>query len=157
MKSLLSVVRVGLLALPAVVISSAACAVRTAEAVRIQNAWVSATVPGQRVAGAYMEITSPAAAALTGVQTPVARAAEMHTMKVEDGVMKMRAVKNIDLPARRVVKLAPGGQHVMLLDVDRALKPGERVPLTLIIRSADGVRSTVKIQAEVRSAADHGH
>ncbi|MBI3067553.1 MAG: copper chaperone PCu(A)C [Betaproteobacteria bacterium] len=69
----------------------------------------------------------------------------------------MRAMKNIDLPARRVVKLAPGGQHVMLLDVNRALKPGERVPLTLTIRSADGARSTVKIQAEVRSAADHGH
>ena len=70
-------------------------------------------------------------------------------MSMAGGVMRMRPVAKIELPAHNPVQLAPGGVHVMLIGVKRALKEGERVPLTLTIRPADGAPFTVKVEAEV--------
>lgn len=133
-----------------------------AEAVTAGNVWVRATAPGQNAAGAYMELTSAAGAALVGAETPVAAKAELHTMSMDGGVMRMRAVEKIDLPARKAVKLAPGGFHVMLIDIKQPLKAGDKVPLTLTIRGAGAVLSTIKVEAEVRNvdaaaAHNHGH
>ena len=80
-----------------------------AESVTIAHAWVRATVPGQNVAGAYLDITSLAPAALIAVASPVAGKAELHTMTMDGGVMKMRAVGEVELPARQTVSLKPGG------------------------------------------------
>lgn len=133
-----------------------------AEAVNVGNAWARATAPGQKAAGAYMEIISAADAALVGVETPVAARAELHSMSMDGGVMRMRALEKIDLPARKAVKLAPGGFHVMLLDIKQPLKAGDKVPLTLTVRGAGAALSTIKVEAEVRAvgaAAAHspGH
>lgn len=127
-----------------------------AETVRIEGAWARATAPGQNAAGAYMELVSPADAALVGAETPVAARAELHLMSMDGGVMRMRAVEKIDLPARKPVKLAPGGYHVMLLDIKQPLKAGDKVPLTLTIRGAGAALSTIRIEAEVRAVAMHG-
>ena len=128
-----------------------------ADAVSVGKSWVRATVPGQSVAGAYMDITAKADAALVGVASPVAARAELHSMTMDGGVMKMRPLDKLDLPAGKTVNLRPGGYHVMLIDIRRGLKAGERVPLTLTVEDSRGAKSTLKVDAEVRPAAGAGH
>jgi len=124
-----------------------------ANAVDVTNAWVRATVPGQSVAGVYMDITASAPRALVAVSSPVAGRAELHTMTMDGGVMKMRALERIDLPARVTVKLAPGGHHIMLVGIKRKLNAGERVPITITVRDLRGARSMVAVDAEVRAGS----
>jgi copper(I)-binding protein len=124
-----------------------------ADTVSASNAWVRATAPGQKTAAAYLELTSKSDAALVAVESPSAARAELHSMGVDGGVMKMRPVRRIELPARKTVKLAPGGLHVMLIGVKQPLKAGDKVPLMLSVESAGGVTSTITTEAEVRAAA----
>ena len=128
-----------------------------ADAVSVGKPWVRATVPGQSVAGAYLDITAKADAVLVGVASPVAARAELHTMTMDGGVMKMRPLDKLDLPAGKTVNLKPGGHHVMLIDIRRELKAGERVPLTLTVQDPRGARSTLQVDAEVRAAPGGGH
>ncbi len=128
-----------------------------ADAVSVSKPWVRATVAGQSVAGAYMDITAKANAALLGVASPVAAKAELHTMTMDGGMMKMRPLAKLDLPAGKTVNLKPGGNHVMLIDITRELKAGERVPLTLTVQDATGARSTLRVDAEVRAGAEGQH
>lgn len=138
----------------------AAAAAAAADPVTVSDPWVRATAPGQKVAGAYMELTSPAGGALVAAASPVAGVVELHTMKVEDGVMKMRAVPRIELPAGQAVKLAPGGYHIMLMDLKRELKPGDGVPIVLTVEGRDQTRTNVEVRAQVRevgAGAEHPH
>ena len=132
--------------------------------VTVKESWVRGTTPAQKATGAFMEITSSEAAALLSASSPVAGVVEIHTMKMEDGVMKMRALPKLDLPAGKAVKLAPGGNHVMLMDLKQQMKKGDVVPITLKIEGADKKVQTLEIKAEVRDLAtpatqdkSHGH
>jgi hypothetical protein len=136
----------------------AAAAAQAAEPVTVTDPWVRATAPGQKVAGAYMELTSPGGGALVAAASPVAGVVELHTMKMEDGVMKMRAVARIELPAGQPVTLAPGGYHVMLMNLKQELRPGDTVPITLTVEGRDQAKSSVVVKAQVREAqAGAGH
>jgi len=104
--------------------------------VSVSQAWTRATVPGQKVAGVYLDIRSDEAARLTGVRS--------------SGVMRMRHLSRLDLPAGQTLHLAPGGNHIMLLDIKRPLRAGERVALTLIVER-NGKKISVQTQAEVRT------
>lgn len=115
----------------------------------VKNAWARATAPGQNTAGVYLDIASNADAALVGAISPVATSAEMHAMRMEGGVMKMRAVQKIELPAGKAVKLAPAGLHIMLVGIKQPLRANERIPLELTIEAAGRVTS-IKVEAEVR-------
>jgi copper(I)-binding protein len=122
-----------------------------AESVSTTNAWVRATVPGQSVAGAYLDITASVPTSLIAVESSVAAKGELHTMSVDGGVMRMRAVGKIELPANQAVNLKPGGYHIMLTDIKRELKAGERVPLKLTLQDSHGVTSILEVDAEVRA------
>jgi copper(I)-binding protein len=127
-----------------------------AEPVIVRDAWVRATVPGQTVAGAYMDLTSAQPAALVAAETSAAARAELHTMAMEGGVMKMRPIEKIELPARQTVSLKPGGLHVMLVGVKREIRAGERIPLKLTVQDAKGARSTLQVEAIVKDTAGTG-
>lgn len=116
---------------------------------RVEGAWVRSSVPGQQGTGAFMKLTAPQAMQLVGVATPVAGVAEVHEMKMEGEVMKMRAVGKLDLPAGRTVELKPGGYHLMLLDLKQPLAQGSSVPLTLLLRDAKGVDSKLELNVPV--------
>ncbi|MHB1331791.1 MAG: copper chaperone PCu(A)C [Sulfuriferula sp.] len=118
--------------------------------VKVDNAWIRATAPGQQVAGAYMQITSPVNATLMKVQSPAAGRMEIHLMRMNHGVMEMREVGTLALPKGETVKLAPGGFHLMLFDLKQPFKEGETVPIKLIIQMADKKRETVNVVAQVR-------
>jgi copper(I)-binding protein len=130
-----------------------ALAGHAATPLQIKNAWVRATAPGQDVAAAYMDITATTALALTGVASPVAAKVEVHSMAIEDGIMKMRALDRLELPAGQKVDLKPGGKHLMLTGLKRPLEATTRVPIRLTFADTRGRKTTVKVDAEVRSAA----
>ena len=125
-------------------------------AVTAEEAWVRTTVPGQSVAAGYLKLRSTDAAALVGIRTPVTPEAAVHEMSMQGGIMKMRPIKRLTLPAGRLVELKPGGYHVMLTNLTKPLKEGEKVPLTLTIERQDKGREEIEITAEVRSAAPGG-
>lgn len=148
-----------LIALIAVGCASAGMA--RAQPVTVKDAWVRAPAPGQRVAGAYMELVSRTPMALTAVASSAAARVELHSTSMEGGVMKMRPVARIELPAGKAVRLAPGGLHIMLVDIRQPLKPGNRVPLVLTVQSADSAsRDAFTVHAVVRATgpdASHRH
>jgi len=119
--------------------------------VQINDAWARATVPGQKVAGVYLQIRSARDARLVSVQSEAAASAEIHSMSNERGVMRMRKLEALTLPAGETVALKPGGNHIMLLDIKQQLKSGEKVPITLIVQQR-GKKKQVKVslEAEVR-------
>ena len=127
--------------------------------VSVSDAWVRGTVPGQKVTGAFMQITSAADTSLVAVTSPVAKVVEIHSMSHEGGVMKMRRIEAIPVPAGKPVELGPGGYHVMLMDVSQPLKEGEQVPLTLTFADKAGNRTTQSVSATVRGlgAPSHKH
>lgn len=129
--------------------------------VTVKGSWVRGTTPAQKATGAFMEITSSEDAAVVSASSPVAGVVEIHSMKMENGVMKMRAMPKLPLPAGEAVKLAPGGNHVMMMDLKRQMKPGESVPITLKVEGKDKSVKTIEVKAEVRELAapasmDHG-
>jgi copper(I)-binding protein len=132
-----------------------------AQSVKVENAWARASVPGQKATGAFMTLTAPAGARLVGVSSPVANVAEVHEMTMQGDVMKMRAIGSLDLPAGKPVELKPGGYHVMLIDLKAPLAEGSTVPLTLVLRDAQGAEARQELQVPVRAVtgapADHMH
>lgn len=68
---------------------------------------------------------------LVGARTEVAGTVELHLSAIEDGVMRMRQVDAIEVPARGEARLEPGGYHLMLIGLTHALKEGDRFDLTL--------------------------
>lgn len=118
--------------------------------VTASNAWARATAPGQQVAGAYLEISSSENAALVSAKSPAAKNVEIHVMRMEAGMMSMRQIDRLELPAGKVVTLAPGGYHLMLTGLKQPLKQGDIVPLRLTIQGKNKARSVVKINAAVR-------
>jgi periplasmic copper chaperone A len=129
-------------------------AAAAAQPVTVNDAWVRAPAPGQTVAAAYMELTSRVDLLLVAVASPAAAAVELHSTAMEGGVMKMRPVGRIELPAGKAVKLAPGGLHAMLVDLKQPLKTGDKVPLTLTVqRPAAASRSVFTVQAVVRDGS----
>ena len=125
--------------------------------VRVSDPWVRATVPQQKVSGAFMQLSSSKDMRLVEVRTPVAGTVEIHEMAMDKGVIRMRPVPGVDLPAGRTVGLKPGGYHMMLMDLKRQLKAGESVPLTLVLEAKDRKRQTVEVKAAVRPLNTAAH
>ncbi len=118
--------------------------------VEVRAAWVRGTVDGQTTAGAYMQLTSDRRASLLGAESPAARSAEIHEMKMDGNVMRMRAVPRLELPPGKTVELKPGGYHMMLVDLKRPLKKGDLVPIRLKVELSDKTIKTIQVVAEVR-------
>ena len=125
-------------------------------AITIKDAWVRTTVPGQKATGAFMKITAKEGTRLVGASTPVAGVAEVHEMKMDGDVMKMRAVPALELPSGKTVELKPGGFHVMLMDLKAALPKDSTVPLTLLFKDAKGVESKMELKLPVAAVGPDG-
>ncbi len=90
---------------------------------------------------AYMIImnNSDTANAIVGAATDVATTVELHTVEMDNGVMKMRPVEQIDVPANGQATLQPGGFHVMLLGIKQDLVEGDTVDLTLTFQNGEEI------------------
>lgn len=128
-----------------------------AQEVQIQNAWVRATVPGQKATGAFMRLVASRDLQLKAVSTPVAGVAQVHEMHMEGNIMKMQALEDgLPLPAGTPVELKPGGLHLMLLDLKETLKADSRVPLTLVFVDAKGRELRRELNLPVSTVAPMG-
>jgi periplasmic copper chaperone A len=134
--------------------------------VKVEDGWARATVQGQKAPVAFMKLTAPQATRLVAVSTPVAGVAEVHEMKMDGNVMKMRAMAGLDLPANQAVELKPGSYHLMLMDLKAPLLKDSSIALTLTFKDAKGVEikqqvnvpvNTSMPQAATHSHADHKH
>jgi copper(I)-binding protein len=137
--------------------------------IQVKNAWTRATMPGQDSAGVDLTITSKHAAVLVGVSSPACTSVALHSMMKPEhgGMMKMREVETIPLPAGRAVNLRAEGYHLMMTGLKAPLKVGDNVPLLLRIKMANKpivkIKTVIEVQAlnainptakEVRA---HGH
>jgi periplasmic copper chaperone A len=125
----------------------------SSDSVKVSNGWVRSTVPGQKGSGAFMKITASEGTRLTGVSSPLAGVAEVHEMRMDGDVMKMRAVPVLDIPAGGTVELKPGGYHLMLMDLKQALPVGSTVPVTLMFKDGKGAESRVEVKLPVAATA----
>lgn len=117
-----------------------------ADDVTITNAWARATPGGAQTAAAYVTVQSAAGDRLTGITTPAAQKADLHTMTMDNGVMKMRPVDAIDLPAGQAVTLKPGGDHIMLSGLAKPLQEGQSFPVTLTFAKAGARQVEVAVE-----------
>lgn len=115
----------------------------------IENAWARA-VPAGMTSGVFLTLTNYGAQAdaLVAAQSPVAPMVEMHQTKMEDDVMKMSPVDRIVIPAGQTVELKPGGYHIMLMNINKTLIAGDRVPLTLKFERAGEIKLEVIVMAQ---------
>ena len=125
-------------------------------AVKVEGAWARASVQGQKGTGAFMRLTAKDGARLVRAESPAAGVAEVHEMKMDGDVMKMRAMPALDLPAGKTVELKPGSYHIMLLDLKAPLAKGSAVPLTLVFQDAQGTESRLDLSLPVAAAAPGG-
>ena len=124
-----------------------------AQTVEVKDAWVRTSVQGQKATGAFMKITARDGARLVGASSPVAGVTEVHEMKMEGDVMKMKSVAGgLELPAGKMVELKPGGYHVMLMDLKAALPKESTVPLTLMFKDAKGAETKLELKVPVATA-----
>lgn len=140
----------------AAAVSAAQAATPTIE---VSQAWSRPAVAGGTGAG-FLTLTnrSKAPDALTGAESPMARKVEVHRTTMAGGVMKMAKVERVAIPPGGKVTFAPGGHHLMLFGLTKALNAGDRVPATLIF--ASGARVKVELVVGTGAAApamDHSH
>ncbi len=115
--------------------------------VTVDKPWVRTTVPQQTTSAAYLVITSVQGGKLVEASSPVAASVEVHEMKMEGEMMKMRGVDALPLPAGKPVELKPNGLHIMLTGLKAPLKAGDVVPIRLVVEDAKGRRQTVDVKA----------
>lgn len=122
----------------------------------VEAGFVRAVPPGQANSAAFMTLknTTHQAHALVGASSTVSAVAELHTHTNVDGVMQMRRVDKIDLPAGGQAELKPGGLHVMLIDLKKELKVDEQVDL--VLKFDNGSEMSISIPVKPVMAAGMG-
>lgn len=132
-------------------------------ALHVSGAWSRATAPRAEIGAGYLTILNQGKTSdrLISATSPRAAQVEIHTMTMAGGVMRMRPIRDgLPIPARGTAQLSPGGNHLMLVGLKTALKPGERVPVTLHFQKAGAVPvklSVGPITATGPSARHGGH
>lgn len=158
-----------MLALSAALLTAAGLPARAGDATAgdlvITQAWSRATPGGAKIAGGYLTIDNKGSAPdrlISGAGDNIGRV-EIHEMAMNNGVMKMRPLdKGLPIEAGKTVKLAPGGYHLMLMDLKQPFKAGDKVPVTLEFEKAGKVAVSLDVQAVGAQSpsggdAKHGH
>jgi hypothetical protein len=107
--------------------------------IEVYEPWMRAAgMHGANVTGAFLLLknTGPADDRLVGARSEIAALVEIHETTMENGVMSMRAIEGIDLPAGGEAVLKPGGYHIMLINLKRELRDGEAISITLVFEQA---------------------
>jgi len=127
---------------------------------KIDHPWTRATPGGAKVAGGFMTITNTGSQPdrLIGGSAVAAGIFEVHEMKMEGNVMRMRALdKGLEIKPGQTVELKPGGFHVMFMDLKTPLKEGESIKGTLIFEKAGTIEVEYKVEARGSSGGHGGH
>ena len=127
--------------------------------VRVEQPWIRATPPGAKVAAGYMIIRNQSAQPerLLGGTSQVAAKVETHVHVKDGDIVRMREVKGYDIPAQGVFELKPGGAHLMLVDLKKPLKEGEKVPVVLRFEKSGEVKIDFEVRPLAAPASGHKH
>jgi len=125
---------------------------------RIEHAYARPTPPGARTGAVYFTVRNVGSAGdrLIAATSDAARAIELHRMTMDGNLMKMRAVRAIDIPAGASVALAADGYHAMLVDLVRPLRVGDRVPLTLVFEKSGRLDVVANVESQSGMAMHQG-
>lgn len=146
--------KIGLPLLSAIFIASIlipACSKQ--DSIEIKNQWVRASNDGQDVSAAYMTIVSNEDTSLIAIYSDVADVIEIHSMSMENGVMKMRMLDTLDLTAGKPTELSPGGFHLMLFDLKKPLTAGKEAHFTLHFKNKAGQEKTISVTSAIKAEA----
>ncbi len=114
--------------------------------VKVQDPWARPTAQGQTVGGSYFRIEGgPSNDRLLSAAADIAQAVELHSMRMDGDVMRMRQVAAVDVAANQLVEFKPGGLHVMLIGLKTPLKVGNSFPMTLRFEKAGEVKVNVRV------------
>ncbi|WP_343717333.1 copper chaperone PCu(A)C [Inquilinus sp.] len=128
--------------------------------IEVVHPWARATPPAAKVGGGYAEIRNDGAEPdrLVSVTAEVAGRVEIHQMGIKDGVMTMRPVEGgVPVPANGTAALAPGGFHLMMMDLKRPLKAGESFAGTMTFEKAGTIAVTFEVAPIGATGAGTGH
>jgi copper(I)-binding protein len=136
-----------------------AVAANVAEGIMVDDPYVRAVPPGQPNSATFMGLHNMGkeGSALIAATSPAAEVVELHTHTMEEGMMSMRKVDKIDLPAGEVVKLEPGGLHVMLIGLKQQLVPDENVPMTLTFEDGSSLQLNIPVRKLQMHMKQSGH
>jgi len=127
----------------------------------IGHPYARATAAGQPIGGGYLSLDNKGRDdKLLSAKAAVSTSVELHEMKMEGDVMKMRQVDGIALPTGKKVELKPGGFHIMFVGLKAPLKAGDKFPMTLKFEKAGEVEVTVNVEAPKAAGdapAEHKH
>jgi len=125
----------------------------------IGHPWARATPPTAPAGGGYLTVTNKGTTEdrLISVKSPAAGAVQVHEMKMEGNIMRMREVEGgLAIPPGATVALAPGGLHLMMMGLKEPLKQGERVPVTLVFEKAGSINVELAVIA-MGATPSHEH
>lgn len=149
------------LALALLALATPVFAAGLADQVSVADAYVRMAPPGTKTTGAFMTLKNAGdkEARLVSAASSVAKVTELHNHINDGGVMRMRQVKEIVVPAKGEVALKPGSYHVMLIDMKAPLKEGDHVVINLGFADGSGkeVHATVKKPMAEMPMKDMGH
>ena len=116
--------------------------------IELNDPWIRASVPGQINGAGYIQLKSTGTSPdkLISVQSEAATKVELHTVITENGVAKMQEVKGIDIPANGGVNLAPGGYHIMFLQLTAPFKQDSTIPVVLKFEKAGEIRVNFNVK-----------
>lgn len=123
----------------------------------ISQPWARATPPAAQAGGGFLAVTNKGTTAdrLLAVKSPAADKVEIHEMKMDGNVMRMRELeKGIEIPPGATVELKPGSFHIMFMGLKKPFAKGARVPLTLVFEKAGSI--DVELTVEAMGAAGPG-
>lgn len=125
--------------------------------IAIDNVKAFETAEGMKNGAVLLNIKNTGAEddKLVSASSDVADKTEIHEMAEENGVMKMREVKSVDVKAGETVELKAGGYHIMLMGLKKPLKADEKFPMTLTFEKAGAVTKDVGVVSRKTTAADH--
>jgi periplasmic copper chaperone A len=127
-------------------------------AITISAPVARATASGQMAGGGFLKLANAGGAdRLLSASANVSASVELHTMKMEGDVMRMRQLEAIELPAGQTVELKPGSLHIMFMGLKAPLKAGDSFPLTLKFEKAGEVKVEMKVQAAGAMAPETKH
>jgi periplasmic copper chaperone A len=108
-----------------------------ADSLQFSEPWIRATPPGAVTAAAYLNINNTGGPdRLLGIEWNQDTPVEIHTVENQSGMMRMRRLEYLDIPAGQLTRLAPGGQHIMFVRLQQGFAAGESVSLILIFEQA---------------------
>ncbi len=121
--------------------------------VQLTAPWARATVQGQQAGGAFVTIQSGQDDTLLTASSPSSASMEIHEMRLEDNIMRMRQIPKLELPAGQPIELKPGGYHLMFQGLRQPLQTGAEVEVTLTFEKAG--EQTLRFPVRPLTAGQH--